>query len=187
MNDAEKIMITAIAQGIFRVDADGRIWRTAVRTRTGRVRPIKERRAEELRPDGYSNIRLQVDGREYQLGAHRLVWLSLHGDIAPGMEINHRDGARSANALSNLEPVTPGDNLQHSYDQLGRVRMGGERNGRHKLTAATVREIHVRREQGESKRSLSRRFGVSPPMIRRILAGTAWRDEYPQPQAIAAA
>jgi hypothetical protein len=179
VNDTERLMLAAVHQGIFRVDNDGTIWRIGARTRIGRIRPVEAKRAEELRPDGYSNVRLTIEGREIAIGAHRMVWLHLNGDIEEKLEINHRNGRRSDNHPSNLEPLTPGENLKHAYDQLGRFRPAGESNGRHKLTRELVQQIHDRYSAGESKRSLSRQFGVAPAMIRRILSDTAWRDEFP--------
>jgi len=38
---------------------------------------------------------------------HRLVWERAHGPIPKGMEIHHKDGNRSNNALTNLQLVTP--------------------------------------------------------------------------------
>ena len=141
-------------------------------------------RAEQLKSDGYSQVRAQVSKQEIAIGAHRLVWLVLCGDIPDGREINHRNGCRSDNHPANLEVVTPGENLLHAYAVLGRHRAAGERNGRHKLTRQQVAELRERRQAGESKRSLARRYGISPPMVRRIIDGRAWRDEFPQEVAV---
>lgn len=43
-----------------------------------------------------------------------------------------------------------------------------------KLTAADVAAIRTQFEQGEAKKALGRRYGVSATMIRRIVTGAAW-------------
>lgn len=54
---------------------------------------------------GYIEIR--AGGPIY--GAHRLAWLYVHGEL-PENEIDHRDGNRSNNRISNLREATRQDN-----------------------------------------------------------------------------
>lgn len=60
-----------------------------------------------LNPSGYRIVRTS-DGR--QLGEHRFVWERANGPIPPGVEIHHRNGRKTDNRLSNLEPL---DGLAH--------------------------------------------------------------------------
>lgn len=57
---------------------------------------------------GYLLISLQ--NRLYR--AHRLAWLYVHGEWPPA-EIDHIDGNRSNNAISNLRPSTHAQNMQN--------------------------------------------------------------------------
>lgn len=50
--------------------------------------------------------------REY---VHRLVMLAWVGVPAPGIEVNHRNGNKGDNRLSNLEYVTPEQNKRHAW------------------------------------------------------------------------
>lgn len=97
-----------------------------------------------------------------------------------GVEVNHRDGVRDHNALSNLELSSKGENLQHSYDHLARPRAAGERNGRAKLTRQKAEAIRRRAADGEAGRALAREFGVAHTVVQRIIAGRYWRDEMPE-------
>jgi len=51
-------------------------------------------------PDAYGYIQLSIDRRRYK--AHRLSWLLVHGPIPADKEVDHRDGNRANNAISNL-------------------------------------------------------------------------------------
>lgn len=58
-----------------------------------------------LTPYGY--VRINVEGRPYQ--AHRLAWFYVYGRW-PLREIDHINGIRSDNRLSNLREATPSQN-----------------------------------------------------------------------------
>ncbi len=68
---------------------------------------------------GYSRVRYQK--KYYYL--HRIIAQKFIGEIA-GLEVNHKDGNRSNNHISNLELVTRSENQLHSYRVLGRKPSG---------------------------------------------------------------
>lgn len=55
--------------------------------------------------EGY--VRVRLCGRTY--GAHRLAWLWVHGELPTG-EIDHRNGNKSDNRISNLRDSSHADN-----------------------------------------------------------------------------
>jgi hypothetical protein len=61
-------------------------------------------------PDGLGYIRIRIDGHKYR--AHRLAWLYIHG-AWPENQIDHINGNRSDNRISNLRDVTRGENIQN--------------------------------------------------------------------------
>ena len=65
---------------------------------------------------------------------HRLVWETFVGIIPKGLQINHIDGNKSNNSLSNLELVTPAENIHHAYRMGLKKGHSAESNSMAKLT-----------------------------------------------------
>jgi len=61
-----------------------------------------------LNHEGY--WRITVDGREYM--AHRLAWLYVHGSF-PAEQVDHANGQRANNRLSNLRACSNAQNHQN--------------------------------------------------------------------------
>lgn len=106
-----------------------------------------------------------------QLMVHRLVWESVHGPIPVDMQINHINGIKTDNRISNLELVTGSENTAHAY-RFGLTDAIGEHNGRSKLTSAMVREIRL--DAHSTAALLARRYGVSAGTINAVRSGRTW-------------
>lgn len=62
--------------------------------------------------DGYLGVRLNIG----VYGVHRLVlWAFTTSLSRPTRQTNHKDGNKHNNNLSNLELVTPRENILHAY------------------------------------------------------------------------
>lgn len=84
-------------------------WKTkaARNTVVGRV-------AGRIKENGYREI--GIDGRLH--GAHRLAWLYVHGEW-PNGQIDHFNGNRLDNRISNLRNVSASENLQNQFSPHG--------------------------------------------------------------------
>jgi len=60
---------------------------------------------------------------------HRLVWEAFNGPIPKGLTINHLDGNRENNHLSNLETATMREQMVHAYATGLQKRAKGEDRG----------------------------------------------------------
>lgn len=60
---------------------------------------------------------------------HRLVGEYFLPDWNSDLEVNHKRGAIEGDALDNLEMMTTQQNLQHSFDHLGRIGGGSGLKG----------------------------------------------------------
>lgn len=67
---------------------------------------------------GYAQVRLPVNGKYKWVSVARLVLQAFTGIV--GEEVNHKNGLRQDNRLENLEWSTRSENMQHSYQVLGR-------------------------------------------------------------------
>lgn len=67
-------------------------------------------------PKGYHIVLLYKNGGQYTKKVHRLVCSAFYGEPGNGFEINHKNGDKSDNSLSNLEWCTGNENIQHAYN-----------------------------------------------------------------------
>lgn len=85
------------------------------------------------------NLRLD-DGTVKKFLVHRLVAITYLPNPNNLPEVNHIDGNKLNNKVSNLEWVTRNQNIQHSFD-TGLNSSVGEKNGRSEITEDDVRLI----------------------------------------------
>jgi hypothetical protein len=114
---------------------------------------------------------IQVPGFRRELPhrmVHREVYRLFVGDIPPDLEINHKDGVKSNNAVENLEAVTKSENMRHAYQVLGcRTRA--------KMTADQVRQLRARYAAGEVLWRLAEELGIDRGTASRIVRGVTWK------------
>jgi hypothetical protein len=126
---------------------------------------------------GYPTVHLiRDDGSKTTPVVHRLVTAAFLGPCPTGKEVNHKDGDKTNNALSNLEYVSASENLTHSYRVLGRKAAPkyGSAYALSKLKEEQVLEIVERLKGGETQQSLAYYFGVTQTLISTIKLGKSW-------------
>jgi DNA-binding transcriptional regulator YiaG len=159
-----------ISSGKWRVDAEaGLVW--SARTKRPLGQKIKGR---------YHSLMLKHPDRigAVQVSLHRVIWEFVHGPISDDLEINHLDGNRSNNAISNLELATDAANTQHAI-KLGLrpacvMAKDGAANHMARLTESDIREIRRLLTRGLSQNTIATRFGVSQTNISHIKLGRSW-------------
>lgn len=129
-------------------------------------------KAQRLR-NGYFWISLCQGSVAKAMTVHKLVTLAFLGPRPKGLQVNHKNGVRHDNRISNLEYVTPRQNTLHSKEVLKKA-IGSKHHGA-KLTEADIPEIRRRWDEGESRVAIARDFGVTPQSIRGIGIRKTWR------------
>lgn len=112
------------------------------------------------------------DGRRFCRSVHVLVAEAFLGPRPDGFHINHRDGDKTNNRLTNLEYATPLQNGRHAV-RTGLHDVKGGRNPKAKLSVDQVRAIRALRGRLPA-RCIAERFGVHACTVERILSGRRW-------------
>lgn len=88
----------------YRISRSGRI----ISFRRGLLKPSTDKH-------GYHFVGLTAPGIRKKIFVHTLVMLTFDGPRPEGLQINHLNGNKKDNRLSNLEYVTPLENMRHAY------------------------------------------------------------------------
>ena len=124
---------------------------------------------------GYERLSLCNDNGVTNKLVHRLVLEAFKPHVNMGdLQVNHIDGDKLNNHLTNLEWVTGRDNILHAYD-IGLIDKKGERGSNAKLSNANVLEILRRLDTGSSQREIALDYGVSKSCITKINRGYSWK------------
>jgi len=140
----------------------------------GRVRSYRYRKQWHTEPlylknfvsnIGYLFHRLRIGGVDKNYSVHRLVMLAFVGPSE--LEVNHKDGNKTNNHISNLEYVTHRENARHARHVLGKW-IGQTRD---KVETDRDREIRALAATGISQHEIARRYDVSQPYVSYIVRG----------------
>ena len=107
---------------IYRIDKDGSVyalWQTGRHYRRLRKDPLKMKSQKDK--DGYHRYTLRdANNKQYTVFKHRIIML-LSGQCGTKYQtqINHIDGDKDNNTISNLEWCTDSENKIHRYSKLG--------------------------------------------------------------------
>jgi hypothetical protein len=150
----------------YQVDTNGNVWSF----KSG----VKTAKKPSLRPNGYLSIMLFNNGKYKGYLVHRLIMLTFCGES--NLQVNHIDGIKTNNNLTNLEYCTASENIRHAF-KTGLNKSKGEGNTNSKLTKKDV--IEIKTELLNYKKgmiaALGRKYGVSFYTISNIKLGKTWQ------------
>ena len=165
-------------EGSYQVSNMGRV-RSVDRVVTFKDGSMRKFKGKVLKPylgKGYERVMLCNENGAINKTVHRLVLEAFKPHVNMNdLEVNHMDGDKLNNHLSNLEWVTARDNILHAHD-IGLMSNIGERNPNAKLSEADVLEILQRLDNGELQRDIGSDYGVNDGCISMIKRGHNWRS-----------
>jgi hypothetical protein len=153
----------------------GYVGRYAV-SNIGRVKSLKMRKPLSLvrNKRGYVAVNLYKNGRVRNFTVHRLVAAAFIGEIPEGYHVNHKNGVKTDNRVTNLEIVTPEENRRHAVETgLTKYRRGSE-NENAKLTEDDVLEIRRMRAEGVVARKVAILFDITERHVLAIQHRLSW-------------
>ena len=109
---------------------------------------------------------------------HLLVMSTFVGAKPEGYVVDHIDGNRYNNALSNLEYVTQAENVRRSRKTLQHRGQYGTEIGTSKLTLEQARQVYALKGTGLTRRQVRDRLRlpVSESAISKVWSGKSWSE-----------
>lgn len=161
-------------EGIYSVSSHGRIRRDVGYKglcKTGRILKASTNNW------GYLTIGLHAYKKRKTFRVNRLVAINFINIDHTGLEVNHKDGNKLNNHISNLEFVTSSENQKHSY-RLGNRKKNnsrGESIGTAKLKKKEIlfiRKLYAK--GGMSQQKIANMFNVTQTTIGLIVRKLRW-------------
>lgn len=115
---------------------------------------------------GYKRVALASNGKRKNHSIHRLVAIAFIPNPLNKPEVNHIDGIKANNHVSNLEWATRSENILHAMTGIS-----GKRPGVPIVMAERDNEIRRLNKEGMSIKELAGKYHISRPRIVNILKG----------------
>lgn len=128
--------------------------------------------------DGYLKISYwdNINKKQRKMFVHRLVAETYLMNNHNLPFVNHKDGVKTNNALTNLEWCTASHNVKHAYE-LGLINVKkGEDSHHTSLTNERVHEICFDISQGLRNVDIRKKYNISKSTLDHIRYGDAWKD-----------
>jgi hypothetical protein len=123
---------------------------------------------------GYRVVLLRNQHLRKTVKIHRLVAAAFIKPIPKDMQINHKNGVKLDNRVENLEIVTAGQNVRHSFRNLGRKTSSGY--GATHLSDEQVLQIRRLKSEGVRQNEIAHRFDLSVGRVSAIILRKSYKD-----------
>lgn len=148
----------------YKISSDGYVISTAYKGKEGVVHALKHNHDA----DGYCIITLNHRGKKYTRKIHRLVAEAFIPNPDNLPEVNHKNGDKDKNDISNLEWVSTIDNIYHALATNLRYNANTEEQV-HRVCQLLEKGIF-------SIREISELTDVSMPNVIKIKNGVRWKQ-----------
>lgn len=137
--------------------------------------------------NGYLMVILSEYGASKGMSVHRLVALSFIGECPIGCAVNHKDGNKQNNLLTNLEYVTYSENSLHAIASGLQIHATGANHGsakypgrwkggnrQTKISVDDVLDIRKQFSEGIDRRIIARQYDITPTYVSDIVIRKRW-------------
>ena len=124
---------------------------------------------------GYKAIGFCIEGKRKITHIHRLLAITYIPNPHNKPCVNHKDGNKLNNDLSNLEWNSHSENSKHAF-KIGLSTHRGENCHTAKLKSNTAKAIYLLKDQ-YSQSDLAKMFGVKQNVIYKIHKKISWKHE----------
>lgn len=160
--------------GTYDVSSLGRVRRsfTAEVVRSSRRGHVMSQNPDSK--TGYVRVSLRINRKINRQQVHRLVAAEFLDGFAENRQINHKNGIKSDNKVSNLEWVTPRENVTHAWKNGFCKPNSGSSHGMSKLSEREVGSVLVLLANDVPEFVIAKAFDVSVGNISSIKRGKTW-------------
>lgn len=165
-------------QGYYQVSNFGRV-KSLDRIVTYSDKKVHSLKGKILKPmitkHGYETVDLRKNQKRKTSKIHRLVAIAFLKNKKNKPQVNHIDGVKTNNNLSNLEWVNNSENIRHAYKKGLINTAKGERHAQSKLTKEQVLEIRkIYSKGGLTQKQVGEKFGIDQTHISDIVNKKSW-------------
>lgn len=124
--------------------------------------------------DGYAKHNLYDRENKRGTTAHRLVMETFGEPNLKGLQINHKDGDKLNNCITNLEWCTSKENINHAIIMGLRPDRFGEKAPNVKMKEADIIAIREMYKNGVMQIDIARIYNLSIPYVSDIVTRKSW-------------
>jgi len=147
----------------------------------GNVIGVKGRKLKQAMSNcGYAVVSLRNPDGRITRSVHRAVVETFIGPIPDGLVVNHKNGCKHDNRLSNLEIVTSSQNAKHAVATGLQKPMSGEKNGQAKMDVCSIENICRDIMQGKTNADIGITYGLHERYVSLIRHKRRWKEHIPE-------
>lgn len=164
-------------EGYYQISSFGRVksLERVIITNTKKKQVVKECIRKNVLIKGYCRVVFLNKQKRQNMPVHRLVAISFIENSLNKKYVNHIDGNKQNNNVSNLEWVTASENTTHSYRLGLNYKTMTENHHSAKLKNRDIPNIIKLSKNGIKQTEIAIIYKVSPSVINSIIRGRNWK------------